>query len=100
MEVPASGSVRSRDIALTTTAVAVTFVDDSQPADQSLVQGEALTMSIEVEGSPNFSYQWYKDDVAIDLATEPTFSIETARSLSNFTNLRKMLGIGHERPLR
>ena len=23
-----------------------------------------------------------------------------ARSLSDFTNLRKMLGIGHERPLR
>jgi hypothetical protein len=73
-----SGSVRSRDISLTTTALPVSFPNDAQPADQLLTQGEALTLSIEVEGSPNFTYQWFKDDVAIDLATEATLTIDAA----------------------
>ena len=74
----ASGSVRSRDVSLTTTALPVSFPNEAQPADQSLTQGEALTLSIDVEGSPNFTYQWFKDDVAIDLATEATLTIDAA----------------------
>ena len=74
----ASGSVTSRDAILTTTALPVSFPDQTQPADQSLTQGDALTLGVEVAGSPDFDYQWYKNGVAIELATNATFTIDPA----------------------
>ena len=74
----ASGSVRSREAMLTTTAIPVSFPDQALPADQSLIQGESVLLSIDVAGSPTLSYQWYKDDVAIELATEANYTIDAA----------------------
>ncbi|MEM7385357.1 MAG: immunoglobulin domain-containing protein, partial [Verrucomicrobiota bacterium] len=74
----ASGRVRSRDVILTTTALPVSFSDETQPADQVLVEGEVLTLGIGVEGSPEFTYQWYRDEVALVGATEETLTLDPA----------------------
>jgi hypothetical protein len=74
----ASGSVRSREVIFTTTALPVSFSDETLPTDQTLAQGKPITLSVEVLGSPNMTYQWYKDDAAIELGTEATYTIEAA----------------------
>ena len=74
----ASGSVRSREALLTTSADAVSFFNDTQPMDQTIVQGESFVLSVEVAGSPILSYQWYKGDVSLDLATNAYYDIDAA----------------------
>ncbi len=50
--------------------------DPSQPADRSIVEGEATTFSAgNVSGSVPLTYQWFKDGAAIDGATGPTLTI-------------------------
>ena len=72
-----SGSVRSRDITLTTTALPVDFPDDAQPANQVLTEGEPLLLSIDATGSPQMNYQWYKNDMPLEFATESQFTIDS-----------------------
>jgi len=44
------------------------------PANQIVMEGEPFAFSVVAGGSPEFTYQWRKDGVDIDGATEPTFS--------------------------
>jgi subtilisin family serine protease len=43
------------------------------PSDLTIVSGRAISLKVEVEGSEPFSYQWLKDDLAIEGATASTF---------------------------
>ncbi|HUF63757.1 MAG TPA: immunoglobulin domain-containing protein [Verrucomicrobiales bacterium] len=75
----ASGSVQSREAILTTTALPVSFANEAWPADQTLTEGETVTLLIDALGSPPMSYQWYRDDVAIEAATAASLTIDPAR---------------------
>ncbi len=74
----ASGTVCSRDAQLTTTALPLSLPNTAQPADQTLTEGDSLVLSIDVTGSPPLSYQWFKNDVAIPLATQESHTIDPA----------------------
>ena len=74
----ASGSVRSREAVLTTRATPVVLEDDSLPVDRMVMEGRPTTFEIDVAGSPTLAFQWYKDDVAIEGATERTHTIPVA----------------------
>ena len=45
----------------------------ANPSDLTIVSGRAISLKVEVEGSEPFSYQWLKDDLAIEGATASTF---------------------------
>lgn len=49
---------------------------DVQPTDATLVEGEKLTLTATASGEETITYQWYKDDVMINGATENTFIID------------------------
>lgn len=49
---------------------------DVQPTDATLVEGEKLTLTSSASGEEPITYQWYKDDVAINGATDNTFIID------------------------
>jgi hypothetical protein len=49
---------------------------DVQPTDATLVEGEKLTLTATASGEEPITYQWYKDDVMINGATENTFIID------------------------
>lgn len=49
----------------------------SQPAGASRNVGQSVTFSVGVLGTPPFTYQWYKNGVAISGATSSTYTIGT-----------------------
>lgn len=53
-------------------------VFDTNPADVTVKENETITLTVEVSGTEPFTYQWYKDDTAIEGATQSTFVIEEA----------------------
>ncbi|MBQ7590760.1 MAG: hypothetical protein IJU47_08790, partial [Verrucomicrobia bacterium] len=42
------------------------------------VEGKTYTMDVEVSGTPEISYQWYKDNTAIEGATQSSLTIDCA----------------------
>ncbi len=50
----------------------------THPADVTICPGQAATFSAAAAGG-NLTYRWYKDGVAIDGATSPTFTINAAQ---------------------
>jgi hypothetical protein len=53
------------------------IVNASQPADRTVVEGEATTFTVgEIGGTGPFSYQWLKDGAPIPGATSPTFTLD------------------------
>ncbi len=71
-------------------AIAVVEVEDvpppsisGQPASETSFDGEVVTLSVEADGQGPFTYQWYKDGVAINGATEATLIIENASNADN-----------------
>lgn len=52
----------------------------SQPASQSVVEGEDVTLSVIAYSLAEMTYQWYKDGVAIGGATESILELENIAS--------------------
>lgn len=48
-----------------------------QPGDQSVTEGESVTLSAQASGADNVSYQWQKNGNDIPGATEASFTIES-----------------------
>lgn len=51
-----------------------------QPASESSFDGETVVFSVEAEGQGPFQYQWKKDDLAIEGATNSSLAIANASS--------------------
>ncbi|MBL9126768.1 MAG: immunoglobulin domain-containing protein, partial [Verrucomicrobiales bacterium] len=60
-----------------TTAFPVTLPDPTRPADRAVVAGESTTFETEVVATGPVSYQWLRDGVPIDGATNAVWTIET-----------------------
>lgn len=54
----------------------------TQPASTSLTAGANLTLSVTAGGASSFTYQWFKDGVAIDGAESATYSIARAQGVA------------------
>lgn len=50
----------------------------ANPSDLTIVSGRTISLKVEAEGSEPFSYQWLKDDEAIEGATSSSFVKESA----------------------
>ena len=74
-----SDTVRSRDAVLTTVAEPVAFTNASAPADRTVKEGLATTFEAPVTGSPEFRWQWYKDNAAIDGQNGPVLSFDAVQ---------------------
>jgi len=59
---------------------------EEQPQSQKVLEGDSVTFTVSAEGTAPLSYQWYKNDIAIEGATEETYTIEsvTAEDLGNY----------------
>lgn len=47
----------------------------TQPAAQAVILGEPFTLSVVADGTPPLSYQWRRNNTAINGATEATFTV-------------------------
>jgi len=72
----------TRSAVLTVTGIPVTFTDDTQPADQYIVQGRPVTLNVFATGSALVQYQWYQGNNPIQDATNASYSIAAV----DFTN--------------
>jgi hypothetical protein len=52
----------------------------TQPTNQDVVAGSALTLSVQVTGSAPFQCQWFRDGVPVAGATSLTLQVASARS--------------------
>lgn len=62
-------------------------LDDTQPADAKVVPGAIHTLSVVLAspGSPEtYSYQWYKNGVAIDGATSATLAVTSSANAATY----------------
>jgi len=51
------------------------FTNSAQAAAQTATAGQAVTFSVTADGTSPFSYQWYKNSVAISGATSVSFTL-------------------------
>lgn len=57
------------------------FIDDTLPADRFVTQGRPLNVSVQVAALPPPRYQWYRNDVPLNNATNPTYTVASMTSL-------------------
>ena len=69
----ACGDATSDPATLTVDALPVII---EQPTDENVCEGDAVMLTVIAEGAEPLSYQWRKDDVPIDGATESSYAIE------------------------
>jgi len=50
----------------------------AHPADQTVISGESFTLSVTAMGTPQLTYQWYKDGAAIAGATNASYTVTAA----------------------
>src|SRR5687768_1842029 len=50
-----------------------------QPASTTVLQGSGATFSVTVDGTAPFTYQWYKDTMAIIGATSSSYAITSTQ---------------------
>ncbi|WP_237702440.1 immunoglobulin domain-containing protein [Opitutus terrae] len=75
-----AGSVTSREAALVVNPpTPVSFV--RQPQGVAIVEGQDAYLSVEVAGSPPFSFQWFKDGVPISDATLSSLRLTALRQI-------------------
>ena len=77
---PVSSDVVSRLAVLTVTGTPVAIIDPAQPADQTIVEGQSVTLTVTAEGSAPLSYQWFKGADAVPEATAASYTIPSVRS--------------------
>jgi len=51
----------------------------TQPVSQTVIQGQSITIPVLASGTPPFTYQWYKNTVAIPGATNATLTIDNGQ---------------------
>lgn len=70
------GTVQSNVVYLTVnnTGSTTPVTISTQPQNQSIVSGNAVTFSVAVAGTAPFTYQWYKNNVAINGATNASYT--------------------------
>lgn len=68
----------SRTAQLTTTALPVSFSNEADPVDRTILQGESTTFTVGVIGSPVLTYQWFKNEGPIEGATAAELTINNA----------------------
>lgn len=68
----------TRTAVLTVTHTPVVLTDPSQPADQTVVEGNPVTLAVLASGSAPLQYQWFKGATAIPNATNATYDIAFA----------------------
>lgn len=56
----------------------VRLVNVSEPADRTVLAGEATTFAAEILGTPPLAYEWRRDGVPIPGATGPTLTLDPA----------------------
>jgi glucose/arabinose dehydrogenase len=66
----ANGSLNRLEYTLPTVPVIV-----NHPESQTVVISDPVTFSVTASGAAPLTYQWYKNDVVIDLATSSTYTI-------------------------
>ena len=72
-----TGTATSSNATLTVTAGAVALAITSQPAAQTVTEGQPATFSVTATGTEPLSYQWKKNGTAIDGATSSTYTTPT-----------------------
>jgi hypothetical protein len=65
----------TRAAVLTVSNTPVSFSDPSQPTDQVVVEGQAVTVGAVVAGSPPMQFQWYQNNNAISGATNVSYTM-------------------------
>jgi hypothetical protein len=73
-----ANKITSRTAVLSTTAIEVGITNNSEPADRTVLQGEATTFSVGVTGSPTLWFQWFKDGAPLPEQTNATYAISAA----------------------
>jgi len=77
-----AGSISSNAATLSITTATVAPSITSQPASSSVTAGQSASFFVTTSGTAPFTYQWYKDGVAIAGATASSYSL-TAASAGN-----------------
>jgi len=72
------GSATSTATSLSVSAVVLAPSISTQPASSTVTAGSAASFSVVAAGTAPFTYQWYKDAVAITGATASTLSLSAA----------------------
>jgi sugar lactone lactonase YvrE len=57
----------------------LSLVNSARAASAAATVGQTVTFSVTADGTPPFSYQWYKDNTAISGATAASFSISSLK---------------------
>ena len=85
------GSITSNAATLTVLVISAPPVFTVQPSSQTVILGSNVTLSATVSASPNPTYQWYKDGIAIPGATSSVFNILNAQpyNVGNYTLVAK-----------
>lgn len=73
----AAGSVTSNEATITVKS-AVGPAITRQPQSQTVAYGSSLELSVQVTGSPQLSFQWKKDGVALQYGTYSSYSVSNA----------------------
>jgi glucose/arabinose dehydrogenase len=72
-----SGTNTSNAASLTVNAPPATPLITSQPADQTVDQGQSVTFTVEATGTPPLTYQWKKNLIDINGAISVQYTIAT-----------------------
>ena len=75
--------VASSKATLTVTAAAVAPAITTQPANQSVTEGQTATFSVIATGTGTLTYQWKKGDTAIPGATSSTYTTPATSNADN-----------------
>ena len=78
-----AAKVTSNKATLTVTAAAQAPAITTQPANQSVTEGQTATFSVTATGTAPLIYQWKKDGTAISGATSSTYSTPATSSADN-----------------
>jgi hypothetical protein len=60
----------------------------TQPSNQTVMQGQAATFTVAANGSAPFTYQWQRNQVNINGATSPSYTINPATFADDQTKFR------------
>jgi len=69
------GEATTREATLTVNVTPITLSDPNLPADATLAEGEPVTFTVSVSGSPPITYQWLKDGLPLSNATEASYTL-------------------------
>jgi hypothetical protein len=80
-----AGAVTTNAVTLTVTAAAVAPSIATQPASQTVTEGQPVTFSVAATGTAPLAYQWRRNGIDIAGATQASFSFTPTQSDSGAT---------------